>query len=165
MFLSQSDVRRMRSRLHRLTPKIASSLLLALMLTGPPACSGQETAKVKFFQQQVAVILEQHCVSCHHGEKAKGGLNLSQRQHLLRGGESGAAVVVGKPQESLLIDYVSGDKPEMPKNGQPLSGQQIKILRRWIQEGAAWPGDYVEDGGTSRRADRAGECCGKGKLF
>ena len=143
MFLSQSDVRRMRSRLHRLTPKIASSILLALMLTGPPVCSGQETAKVKFFQQQVAVILEQNCVSCHHGQKAKGGLNLSQRQHLLRGGESGAAVVVGKPQESLLIDYVSGDKPEMPKNGQSLSGQQIKILRQWIQEGAAWPGDYV----------------------
>ena len=143
MFLSQSTFERTRSLLHCRAPKTASILLLATMLTASSLCSGQETAQVKFFQQQVAVILEQHCVSCHHGDQAKGGLDLSRRQHLLRGGESGAAVIVGKPQESLLIDYISGDKPEMPKNGRPLSAQQVKTLTQWIQEGATWPGDYV----------------------
>ena len=139
MFFSRS----FRPRIKKLLPDITSVTLVALLLLASNLCSGQESSKANFFQQQVSGILEQHCITCHHGKQAKGGLDLSKRQLLLRGGDSGTAIIVGNPQESLLIDYISGTKPEMPKNGQPLSAQQVKTLSRWIQDGATWPNDYV----------------------
>src|SRR4051812_30115798 len=51
-------------------------------------------------------LLETHCVKCHGGEKTKGGLNLLTREALLRGGESGPAVTVDKPDESLLLKSI-----------------------------------------------------------
>ena len=131
------------TRTRRLLPGLNCIAMVALLLIATDHCTGQKASQAKFFQQQVSGILEQHCISCHHGKQAKGGLDLSKRQLLLRGGDSGTAIIVGKPQESLLIDYISGVKPEMPKNGQPLSAQQVKTLSRWIQDGATWPNDYV----------------------
>ncbi|HEX4144755.1 MAG TPA: DUF1553 domain-containing protein [Pirellulales bacterium] len=91
------------------------------------------------FRNTVAPILERHCVGCHQGEKAKGGLILADAVHALAGGESGAAIVPGKPDESLLLEYISGDKPEMPKNAPPLKPDEVQAIRRWIEAGAVWP--------------------------
>ncbi len=91
------------------------------------------------FRQQIDQIFERHCLSCHHGEKAKGGLALSDAGHALAGGESGAAIVPGKPEESLLLDYISGEKPEMPKNAPPLKAEDVAAIRQWIAAGAVWP--------------------------
>ena len=55
------------------------------------------------------------------------------------GGESGPAIVPGQPEASLLLEYVSGEKPEMPKDAPPLAAEQVAALRRWIAEGAPWP--------------------------
>ncbi len=96
-------------------------------------------ADVDLFRQSVAPILEARCVSCHQGAKAKGGLALTSARSTVAGGESGAAIVPGKPDDSLLLQYVSGDKPEMPKNAAPLSAAEVDALRRWIAAGAAWP--------------------------
>jgi mono/diheme cytochrome c family protein len=95
------------------------------------------------FRDEVAPIFEIHCVRCHQGEAAKGGLDLSSRQALEKGGESGAAVVRNKPDDSLLWQYISGDSPEMPKGEPALSAQQIAIIRRWIEQGAAWPDEIA----------------------
>jgi mono/diheme cytochrome c family protein len=104
------------------------------------------------FREQVAPIFAARCVACHHGEKPKGGLSLATRAGLLTGGESGPAIVPGKSDEGTLIDYVSGDKPEMPKNGAALSAAQVTLLRKWIDAGAAWPADLV-----LKDAQRAGD--------
>ena len=120
---------------------LMSAALLVFFSTAVSAV--EPTAATRYFQQQVAGILEQHCLDCHRGNKPKGGLDLSRRQHLLRGGESGPAIVSGKPAESLLIDYISGKDPEMPKNGRPLSTDQVKILSQWIESGAHWPEQFV----------------------
>jgi cytochrome c553 len=93
----------------------------------------------KFFRERIAPIFESRCVRCHEGEKAKGGLSLVSARQLLKGGESGSVVVPGKPNESSLLDYVSGDKPEMPKDGKPLSVDEVAAIRRWVQDGAVWP--------------------------
>ncbi|HTU25990.1 MAG TPA: DUF1553 domain-containing protein [Pirellulales bacterium] len=93
------------------------------------------------FRRQVAPILERHCVACHQGEKAKGKLSLVDAGRALAGGESGAAIVPGKPDESLLVDYISGDKPEMPKDAAPLKPDEVETIRRWIAAGAVWPAD------------------------
>ena len=55
---------------------------------------------------------------------------------MLRGGKSGPAIVPGKPEESLLLHKVSGDKPAMPAVGGPLTDAEVDLFRRWIADGA-----------------------------
>jgi mono/diheme cytochrome c family protein len=91
------------------------------------------------FRERVASILERHCVSCHSGAKPKGGLSLVTSKQAFAGGESGAAVVSGKPDEGTLLEYISGDQPEMPKDAKPLPADDVAAIRRWIEAGASWP--------------------------
>ncbi|HWB11793.1 MAG TPA: PSD1 and planctomycete cytochrome C domain-containing protein [Pirellulales bacterium] len=92
-----------------------------------------------FFRERVAPIFEAHCVRCHQGEDAKGGLSIARHEDLLKGGESGPVVVPGKPAESLLVEYISGKSPEMPKGAPPLAAEQVAAIRRWVEQGAIWP--------------------------
>src|SRR4029078_4955098 len=110
----------------------AICLLIALL-------SRASFADDKLFRERIAPIFESRCVRCHEGEKAKGGLSLVSAGRVQKGGESGPVVVPGKPDESSLLDYVSGDKPEMPKDGKPLSAEEVAVIREWIQNGAVWP--------------------------
>lgn len=96
-----------------------------------------------FFRSQVAPILEQHCVGCHSGEEPKGGLDLSTAGGAFADGDSGTSIEPGKPDNSLLIEYVSGEEPEMPQNADPLTAEQVDALRRWIAAGAVWPDDLT----------------------
>ena len=66
-------------------------------------------------------------------------MSLVDARRALAGGESGAAIVPGKPDESLLIEYVSGSEPQMPKDAQALSADEVAALRRWVAAGASWP--------------------------
>lgn len=91
------------------------------------------------FRAGVGQIFERHCVRCHNDDDHKGGLSLSTRQALHMGGDNGATIAAGKPADSLLLQYVEGDQPEMPKNSAPLSREQLKTLRDWIASGAEWP--------------------------
>ncbi len=120
-------------------PRTAPIALFLSLLAGASVRADDGT----FFRQQVAPILERHCVHCHQGDKPKGGLALTNPQAALAGGESGPAIALGKPEESLLIEYVSGQKPEMPKEAPPLAAEQVATLRRWIAEGAKWPDALV----------------------
>jgi hypothetical protein len=95
------------------------------------------------FSDRVAPIFRQHCVRCHQGAKPKGGLDLTSAIGLQAGAEGVAVLVAGKPQESRLIEAVSGEKPEMPQNGKPLSAKEIQVLRDWIARGAEWPPSVV----------------------
>jgi len=93
----------------------------------------------RLFREHVAPILEQRCIYCHEGSKPKGGLSLVSARAFQTGGDSGPIVAAGRPDESLLMQYVSGDKPEMPKEGEPLSPSELAAIRQWIQNGASWP--------------------------
>ena len=88
------------------------------------------------FQNDVLPLLEQRCVLCHNGPNAQNSLQLTTAAGLLRGGASGAAVVPGRPETSLLIAKISGDKPAMPPIGEPLAAEQIEVIRQWISQGA-----------------------------
>jgi hypothetical protein len=70
-------------------------------------------------------------------------LDLTTREGLLKGGDSGPSVVPGKLDESSLLDMVSGDEPEMPKNAEPLTSRQLADLRQWIEDGAQWPAEVA----------------------
>ena len=91
------------------------------------------------FREGVGQIFERHCVRCHNDEDHKGGLSLTTHKALLKGGDNGTAITAGKPADSLLMQYVQGDKPEMPKNAPPLSKDQLKTLQDWIESRAVWP--------------------------
>ena len=81
------------------------------------------------------------CYKCHSAMESKGGLRLDSRAALLNGGETGAAVVVGKPDESLLLEAVRHQNGlAMPPDGK-LSEIQILALTDWIKTGAIWPGE------------------------
>jgi len=91
------------------------------------------------FQQSVAPIFERHCLKCHNDNDRKGGLSLATAKSALAGGESGASIEPGDPDASFLLDFINGDPPEMPKDGEPLSEKHIAAITRWIADGAKWP--------------------------
>ena len=99
---------------------------------------GQADERLEFFESRVRPVLSTHCFECH-GHKAKGGLKLDSREAILNGGDSGAAVVPGKPKESLLLTavrHIEADLTMPPKKKLP--NRVINDLKRWIREGAVW---------------------------
>jgi mono/diheme cytochrome c family protein len=87
---------------------------------------------------QAVSILQQHCSQCH-GAEGMAGLDLRTRESALRGGGRGVSIRPGRAAESLLIQYLTGKaSPRMPLGGE-LTAEQIELLRRWIEAGAAWP--------------------------
>ena len=97
-------------------------------------------------------VLEKHCVSCHGGKTTKAKLDLTTREALLRGGESGVAVVPGKPEASLLLQMVRHEKdPGMPYKKEKLSPAEIEHLASWTRAGAQY------DRKLEAKAESAGE--------
>jgi len=96
------------------------------------------------FNTEIQPILSQNCYACHGPDEAavEGGLRLDQRETALKGGDSGAAIVPGNPDSSLMIERIKHADPDeiMPPTGKkdPLKPEQIDLLRRWIEEGAEW---------------------------
>ena len=79
-----------------------------------PADTKVQAERVRFFEQEVRPLLVEKCYACHGAEKQKGGLRLDSREAILKGGESGPAVVPGKPEESLLVEAMNYEGLEMP---------------------------------------------------
>jgi WD40 repeat protein len=89
------------------------------------------------YRRDVAPILKRHCVSCHTKNEPEGGLSLDTVPDFARGGKTGPAYRPGKPDESLVVQMVTGaKKPVMPHKQPPLSAAKIDVLRRWIVQGA-----------------------------
>ncbi len=99
-----------------------------------------DPAAMEFFEKQVRPVLVEKCLACHGAEKPKGGLRLDTRDAVLKGGQSGAAIVVGKPKDALLLKAIShADKDlKMPPSGK-LSDRDIAALTKWVELGAPWP--------------------------
>lgn len=111
--------------------------VLGLLLVMPPAARGSDPGE-EFFEKAVRPILVAHCLECH-GEKQTAGLFLSSRENLLKGGESGPAIVPGNPEGSLLIQAVQHrDGLDMPPETK-LDDRDIHTLIHWVKLGAPWP--------------------------
>jgi hypothetical protein len=100
-------------------------------------------AQLDFFENKVRPVLANSCYKCHStkGEKVKGGLLLDSREALLKGGDSGAAIVPGSPDSSLLIKAIRYTDPDlqMPPKGDKLTEQQVNDLVAWVKMGAPDP--------------------------
>jgi hypothetical protein len=96
--------------------------------------------EARFFEEQVRPVLVERCEGCHGPDKQKAGLRVDSLVGLLRGGESGAAIVPGDPEESNLVAAIRHDGWEMPPDGK-LADAQIAAVTEWIRRGSAWPGE------------------------
>jgi mono/diheme cytochrome c family protein len=123
---------------------LASALCLANLAAQPqlpPAA-----ARSVDYQADVKPLLAQNCYGCHGPEVQQSGLRLDLRQNALRGGDYGPVIVPGKSADSKLIRrLVDGDGGmQMPPTG-PLSPYDIGILRAWIDQGAEFRNEVVEE--------------------
>ena len=90
-------------------------------------------------------LLKANCFACHSDEKKKGGLVLTTREAMLRGGENGAVVVMGKAAASRLVQVMQpGADPHMPPKDQ-LSPRAIQSIESWINAGAQWDAALLVD--------------------
>ena len=118
--------------------------ILVLTLLLPPVLAERPAPEdVSFFEQKVRPLLVEHCHACHSMEakKAKGGLYLDSKESILKGGDTGTAVVPGKPEQSLIIQAILYRKNEtllMPPKGK-LSERDIATLTEWVKRGAFYP--------------------------
>jgi hypothetical protein len=86
------------------------------------------------YEFDIQPLFTSECIHCHGGA---GGLDLQDYEGLMAGGNSGAVVVAGDPDASLLIDRLDGTiLPTMPADGPPLTGPEIGRIEQWILEGA-----------------------------
>ena len=111
-------------------------ILGSILVLEPQGFSSPET----LVGQEVRLVLEKHCFSCH-GASQKSGLDLRKRETILKGGTRGPAIVPGKPEESLLFLAASHDESieiRMPAGGDRLLAKDLEVLRRWIDAGAPW---------------------------
>lgn len=114
--------------------------LLTLVLVCTSPTMADEPATPVDFARDIQPIFARHCLDCHGAETREAGLRLDRGRAALAGGDSGAVIVPGKPDESLLIQYVTGDgETVMPPETEGLADDEVALLRRWIVEGAVWP--------------------------
>lgn len=106
------------------------------------AATGKETVS---FARDIAPILAANCNSCHVNpqQQARGGLNMSTFEQLLRGGDSGSVITPRKPADSILLARIKGEGGEarMPQGRPPLSDEEIAKIQTWIAEGATFDGN------------------------
>ena len=111
-------------------------------LLGDPVKLPPASAKKIDFKKDIQPIFAKSCMDCHDSGTGMGGFRLEKREEALKGGDSGKAILPGKSDKSSLIHYVAQlvkDLEMPPKgSGDPLSKDQIGLLRAWIDQGAKW---------------------------
>ena len=131
---------------------LASALMMAGVAPGANDPAGEE-----FFEKSIRPLLVEHCHECHSStsKKLKGGLKLDTREDILKGGDSGPALVPGDPENSLLIEAVRWSDADLempPKN--KLKPDQIAALEKWVKMGAPHSGKPAGLGGSISAASR-----------
>jgi hypothetical protein len=119
---------------------IRSTIIAATLIALTGIASAQDPAPVSF-RKDVASILLDNCLACHGPKKAEGGYRVDTYERLMSAGDSSSAGFIAKDQEGseALRRIISDDPAErMPFEGDPLPADKIELLKRWIDEGAAY---------------------------
>jgi hypothetical protein len=115
--------------------------LVAVVGGGSVALAAEPDSKAAaFFEARIRPLLVRRCLKCHGGEKTSHKLRVDSRAAIVGGGQSGPAIVAGRPDDSLLIQAVryGEDSLQMPPGGK-LPQEEIALLERWVKLGAPWP--------------------------
>ncbi len=113
-------------------------LLMPLLLLGAGSALRGEEKKPEpvSFTRQVFPLFKDRCITCHSGSQPMKNLSLETPETIMKGGDQGPILVKGKSAESLVVQYLTGQRsPKMPPNEELDSGQ-IDLVKRWIDEGA-----------------------------
>ena len=110
------------------------SLFLATLVTTAGAVT-RAAEPVSWFRE-INPLFKRSCNGCHNPNKLKGDVDTSTFTGLLKPGKHGPNFTPGDPAKSLLWQQVSGAEPDMPKEGDPFSKDEVALLGRWLQEGA-----------------------------
>jgi len=121
-------------------------------LHAPVLAAEPSAQELEFFEKRVRPVLTEHCFKCHSAdaEKLKGGLMLDSREAVLKGGDTGPAIVPGDVEKSLLVEAVrwkDSDTAMPPKKA--LAPAQVADLEAWVKAGAPWPAEQ-KVAGTKR---------------
>jgi WD40 repeat protein len=108
---------------------------VAALLLGTTTAVRADDKPVSFYHD-IRPIFNSDCNACHKPEKLKGELDMTTVAALMKGGKHGVEIKPGEPDKSKLVEMISGDDPDMPKDGDPLTKDQVSLIERWIKEGA-----------------------------
>ena len=121
--------------------KSSAGLLAAVLFTAANSAADERVD----YATQIKPLLATKCFACHGALKQESGLRLDAASLIRTGGDSGPVIVAENSPESHLIQRVTADDERMPPEGEgePLTAEQIALLRRWIDEGAIAPDEPI----------------------
>src|SRR5262245_54981423 len=121
----------MRPRRKALSRAAACALFMVLSARGPMAAAGERPAPD--FERDIRPILDANCVSCHGAKQQESLLRLDTRGQALKGGMSGAVIVLGKSRQSPLVRHLRGELMlRMPNEKSLLAAEEIARIAAWI---------------------------------
>src|SRR5215207_1169988 len=123
------------------------ALLATLLVAGLPAAAADADLAARAEE-----VFRAHCVECHGGARARAGVNVLDRDGLVKKEK----VVPGKPDDSTLYQLITAtDETVMPPTGRPrLTAEQVEAVRKWIAAGApAFPADAPAPPEPAREKD------------
>lgn len=113
-------------------------LLVSLLIIIPGelvSLQGKTPEPVSYYKQ-IRPILQQSCQGCHQPAEPNGGLIVTSYAAFQEGGMGGASFIPGNPEDSMIMEYISGEDPLMPQEGDPLTAEEVELFSRWIAESA-----------------------------
>ncbi len=102
----------------------------------------KKEATAEHFETEIAAIISNHCLDCHDSTTKEGQLDLSRKKEAFKGGENGPVIVPGSSSKSSLWNLVKSN--EMPEDHPPLSNEEKKLLKQWIEAGAIWSLEQID---------------------
>ena len=141
--MNRRDRKRHAATVGHVNQPVQRGVLLRLFWFPLMLSSSAAADAVAHFESRIRPVLVERCVQCHGGEKQKGGLRLDSREGWVQGGKSGAAIVPGDIEKSLLIKAIHYKDPDLrmpPENkGAQLSVQEVADFEMWVKAGAPDP--------------------------
>ena len=120
-----------------------------MLITVIAARSGRCESDSRMYETTIKPLLQKSCYACHGGLKQEGGLRLDTGDRIRAGGDSGPAILPGKPDQSLLVERVTSTDEDLrmpPEHeGERLSESQLDALRLWIGSGGQSPEHEIEE--------------------
>jgi len=113
---------------------IALLTIIVAVTNSQPGAAQDSPSEITW--DQVKPVFQKRCFACHRGEQARGGLDLTTVAGIKAGSVSGAAVVTGKPEDSMIYTLPAHlENPKMPPNGARLSQRELDLIFGWIRDG------------------------------
>ena len=117
---------------------VGAWICCALLFCHGGVARADEAAKPVDYAAEIKPLLTARCAACHGAETQKSGFRVDTAAALIQGGDTGEAIVPGKPDDSLLVHAITGTNgvTKMPPKDPRLTDAEINLIKRWIEQGA-----------------------------